>query len=672
MNTTTTNNWYEANQEYLMAAVGVVREYLNSYKSSLSNNSKKDSTGQVEISNANKKLKQAAENLPYPAALNVITDLFNLSPFEQSVLLMCAGIELDSNFAKLCASIKDDLRDPYPTFSMALSALPDAHWSALSPNTPLRYWHLIEIGDGNLLTNSSLHIDERVLHYLTGVSSIDERLSGFVEPQVLEVDLVPSHQKLVEHIIRVWSKPNNNSVIPVIQLSGEGADDKRAIAAAACTQLNLNLYIIPAYMIPGISKDLTELIRLWEREASLDRGVLLLDCSGVDTTDVARINILTHFCERMRGTIIISSNKKMLQIRRLIISIEVSKPTAEEQYEVWMNSLSKKTDKLNDHLDKVVSQFNLGTTTIKSVSADVLRQLETDGIERQKTNNNLGNRLWEACCVNTRPEVDQLAQRIEPIATWDDIVLPVMQKQILKEIAIHVKQRKKVYREWGFAEKSSRGLGITALFTGESGTGKTMASEVLANELHLDLYKIDLSQVVNKYIGETEKNLKKIFDAAEEGGAILLFDEADALFGKRSEVKDSHDRYSNIEVSYLLQRMEAYRGLAILTTNMKSALDKAFIRRIRFIVQFPFPDAAQRAEIWRHIFPSNTPTKDLDFDKLARLNIVGGSIRNIALNSAFLAAENGRPVCMADISQSARTEYAKLEKPISSIEIGEW
>jgi SpoVK/Ycf46/Vps4 family AAA+-type ATPase len=242
----------------------------------------------------------------------------------------------------------------------------------------------------------------------------------------------------------------------------------------------------------------------------------------------------------------------------------------------------------------------------------------------------------------------------------------------LQDIAAHVRQRARVYGSWGFAAKSARGLGISALFAGTSGTGKTMAAEVLANELHLDLYRIDLSQVVSKYIGETEKNLRRVFNAAEEGGAILLFDEADALFGKRSEVKDSHDRYANIEVSYLLQRMESYRGLAILTTNMKQALDSAFLRRIRFIVQFPFPDAAQRAEIWRRVFPMATPTHGLMVEKLARLNVAGGNIRNIALNAAFLAVDAGEPVNMTHLLRSARSEYAKLEKPLTEAEIGGW
>ncbi|MEA3323831.1 MAG: ATP-binding protein, partial [Euryarchaeota archaeon] len=236
----------------------------------------------------------------------------------------------------------------------------------------------------------------------------------------------------------------------------------------------------------------------------------------------------------------------------------------------------------------------------------------------------------------------------------------------------HVRERSKVYEDWGFADRSVSGLGISALFAGASGTGKTMAAEVLANELRLDLYRIDLSQVVSKYIGETEKNLRRVFDAAEEGGAILLFDEADALFGKRSEVKDSHDRYANIEISYLLQRMEAYRGLAILTTNMKSAIDTAFLRRIRFIVHFPFPDAEQRGEIWERIFPASTPTDGLDAGKLSRLNIAGGNIRNIALNAAFLAADTGDKVRMKHLLRAARSEYAKMEKPLTEAEIGGW
>jgi len=231
-----------------------------------------------------------------------------------------------------------------------------------------------------------------------------------------------------------------------------------------------------------------------------------------------------------------------------------------------------------------------------------------------------------------------------------------------------VRQRHRVYREWGFARSMNRGFGITALFAGESGTGKTMGAEVLANALDLNLYRIDLSAVVSKYIGETEKNLRRLFDAAEQGGAILFFDEADALFGKRSEVKDSHDRYANIEINYLLQRIEGFGGLAILATNMKHALDSAFMRRLRFVVTFPFPSVKERRAIWERALPAEVPRDVLDYDRLARMNVSGGNIHAIALNAAFTAAADAGRVTMPILMAAARTELRKLERPFNEAE----
>jgi SpoVK/Ycf46/Vps4 family AAA+-type ATPase len=265
-----------------------------------------------------------------------------------------------------------------------------------------------------------------------------------------------------------------------------------------------------------------------------------------------------------------------------------------------------------------------------------------------------------------------MAERIIPRATWDDLVLPEQQLETLHQLVSQSRHRLTVYERWGFASKEGRGLGLCALFSGPSGTGKTLAAQVLASELKLDLYRIDLSAVVSKYIGETEKNLKQVFDAAECGGVILLFDEADALFGKRAEVKDSHDRYANIEVSYLLQRMESFQGLAILTTNFKASLDKAFQRRLRFTVEFPFPDATHRQAIWQRVFPAQTPTRALRQERLAALNVSGGNIRNIAMNAAFLAAASSEPVGMGHILKAAQMEAVKIERPIADKEVRGW
>jgi vesicle-fusing ATPase len=263
-----------------------------------------------------------------------------------------------------------------------------------------------------------------------------------------------------------------------------------------------------------------------------------------------------------------------------------------------------------------------------------------------------------------------LAQRIDPRARWDDLVLPDGQLEVLRDLERHVRHRARVHDDWGFAGRGERGLGVSAMFTGESGTGKTMAAEVVAGSLGLDLFRVDLAALVSKYIGETEKHLADVFDAAESSGAVLLFDEADALFGRRSEVKDSHDRYANLEVAYLLQRMESYRGLAILTTNLRANVDRAFLRRIRFLVQFPFPDAPARAEIWSRVFPAETPTEGLDPAVLGKMQLTGGSIRQVAISAAFAAADAGIPVRPAHVLRAAQLEAAKSERTLTDAETG--
>jgi AAA+ superfamily predicted ATPase len=387
--------------------------------------------------------------------------------------------------------------------------------------------------------------------------------------------------------------------------------------------------------------------------------------------DAADEAALKRLVETLRTPLLVSRRERMKPVERRVHSFEAPKASASEQIDLWRRALGAAAPALDNPVQQLASQFNLSAAEIETVVAEATPERSPVAAGGNSSGNSLATRLWEACRKQSRPRLEGLAQRIEAAAAWDDLVLPEKQKQLLRQAAIHVRRRNQVYGDWGFAA-DARGLGVSVLFAGPSGVGKTMAAEVLANELRLDLYRIDLSQVISKFIGETEKNLRRVFDAADDGGAILLFDEADALFGKRSEVKDSHDRYANIEVSYLLQRMEAYRGLAILTTNRKDALDTAFLRRIRFLVDFPFPEAPQRAEIWLRVFPRQTPTEGLRVDRLARLSAAGGNIRNIAMGAAFLAADAGEPVRMSHLLAAARTEFAKIERPLTELETAGW
>jgi ATPase family associated with various cellular activities (AAA) len=641
-------DWTEANQRYLMAAVDVVRERLQRHVDE-----------NAPAGDAQARLDAAAAAMPSPAALDLLCTRFGLSELERALLVLCAGVELDSRFAALCARVQGDAAKVQPTFSLALAVLPSPHWSAITPAAPLRRWRLIDASHGPLLTLAALRIDERILHYLAGVQHLDERLAGLVEPLHAAGELVPSHAALAQRIAAAWSQPSAR--MHVVQLCGDDLAAQRAIAAAACASAGLSAAVMKAQSLPAAPGELDVLLRLWRREAILTGSALLLEHDDLDASDAARGAALDRLIETLGTPLLLSGSERRRARHVPLLTLDVRRPTTREQRGVWQDALRSAPVPLNGEIDALAAQFDLTPRKVYAACGEAA-SLPAD----------FAAALWDACRTQARPRLDDLAQRIEPAAGWDDLVLPEAQTRVLHEITLHVRQRTTVYDTWGFATKGTRGLGISALFAGVSGTGKTMAAEVLANALRLDLYRIDLSAVVSKYIGETEKNLRRVFDAAEEGGAILLFDEADALFGKRSEVKDSHDRYANIEVSYLLQRMEAYRGLAILTTNLKSALDPAFLRRIRFIVQFPFPDAAQRAEIWRRMFPAQTPTEDLDPAKLARLNVAGGNIRNIALSAAFLAAGAGEPVRMTHLLRATQGEYAKLEKSLSEMEVRGW
>ncbi len=648
-----TEGWPEANQQYLVAALGQVRHALAQHAGR-----------KYEAPPA--ALAEIEAAMPAPPALKTVVEMFGLSPFERDLLLLCAGVELEARFAALCAAAHGDPGQNNPTFGLALAALPGAHWSALTPAAPLRRWQLVAVEPGRSLVSSPLRIDERVLHYLAGVSHLDEVLAGLVHPLPRPGHLVPSHQAIAREIAATWLTAAESSEIPAIQLIGSEVDGKRDITAAVGQMLSLSVYRLPSAAIPTDPAALDPLVRRWQREAALSHSLLVIDCDDGDRGDTVRESAIARLVESDRGSpLLLSGRERRGPWQRPVLSLDVLKPTADEQRVIWQALLAGFEPALNGQVEKLVNQFNLNTSTILAACDGARGRLAGQAQDP-------GSAVWDVCRSQARPQLDDLAQRIEAVAGWDDLVLPEREIEVLREIALQVRYRGQVYETWGFQGKGRRGLGISALFAGASGTGKTMAAEVLARELRLDLYRIDLSAVVSKYIGETEKNLRRVFDAAETGGAILLFDEADALFGKRSEVKDSHDRYANIEVSYLLQRMEAYRGLAILTTNLKESLDGAFLRRLRFVVEFPFPDGEERARIWRNVFPAATPLGPLDYAKLARLDVAGGNIRNMALHAAFLAAGAGQPVGMDHLLRAARREYAKLERPLSSAETKDW
>lgn len=658
--------WLEINRRFLIASVDVIKAELSCYQINIEKKGNLPDAN-LALEKAKHDLRMQEEDLKVLPLLKTLVNLFHLSSFEEKIMLMCIGVEIDVHFVQLIQKLQGDTVQA-PTFGLALAAFEDAHWSALTPEAPLRLWHLIEITKNSLLSQATCRIDEHILHYVAGIESLDYHIQDFFKLVGPEGKLVSSHQLIAAKLKKeLASNYENQKKYPLIQLLGNSHKEKMNIIAEAFAGHGLSTYRLPTQLIPHNYSELIEMVRLWNREAILFGHVLFLDDSQDELQDQKTSQLIFYMIENIQHILVLGSNRKISGIDRELLSLEVVRPTQEEQRLLWQQQLSGLEEGLDGVAGNLVTQFDLDSYAITNLARAALSEDRNNG-NSSTPSKGLRDHLWEICCTHTRPNLGHLAQRIEPVAKWNDLVLPDFQKTILKEIAIHVQQRQKVYFDWGFAGKSRRGLGISALFAGESGTGKTMASEVLANELNLDLYRIDLSQVVNKYIGETEKNLKKIFEAAEGSGAILLFDEADALFGKRSEVKDSHDRYSNIEVSYLLQKMEEYRGLAILTTNMKNALDKAFLRRIRFVVQFPFPDIKMRTEIWKRTFPQDTPREELDFPKLGALNIPGGNIRNIAINASFIAANKNQPVSMQDIRFAARNEYQKLDKQMGASE----
>ena len=630
-------DWSEANQRLLVAEFARLRILL--------------SDGDLETVTV--ELEACRFEMPSPAAIDTLARLFQLSPFERDLLLLAAGVEMDARISALCGKCAGQPQRPWATFGLALAALPNPHWSAVAPLEPLRRWRLVEVDEAAPLTTARLKIDERILHFIGGLNYLDHRLQAFLEPVPSPGPMSTLHREVAEQAAETLRAPTRRH--PPLMLVGDDASAQEDVAATIAARLGIELYCVRGSDLPTGAIEQSAFAALWMRDAALLGCGLLVVQAGVDwNTSLARL------VARIDGLVIVAGRDD-LKFDGDALRFTVDRPDAPERRPLWQASLGASADPLASALDTLASQYRLDARRIGRIAAHATSNGSAPGIA------DLHRAIRDEAGI-----MPSLGQRIDARARWSDLILPEAQRHALRQVAVHARHRLKVHYDWGFADQSTRGLGIATLFWGDSGTGKTLAAEVLANELCLALYRIDLSAVVSKYIGETEKNLRKVFEGAEDVGAILLFDEADALFGKRSEVKDSHDRYANIEVSYLLQRMDAYSGLAILTTNQKTALDPAFQRRLRFVVHFPFPDQAQREGIWRVVFPTEVPLDGVDFVKLARLSVTGGTIRNIALSAAFLAADAEMPVGMAQLLHAAHLEAAKCDRAMAEAEIRGW
>jgi AAA+ superfamily predicted ATPase len=619
---------------------------------------------EVLIDDASQTMTQAGR----PPAFEILSSLFSLNFFERDVLMLCAAAEIEPSFCRLFAYVQDDVNLQHATAALALSlfcptdTIAHVARQCFSSDSTLRRRCLITADEGASQSTRTIRVDERILDYICGRNRLDPRVTDVLEA-IPNMPITPEQQTAVARIAAVLQDADQRKRYAGLNLFGPSGSGRRAVAKQLCSELRLELFQLNPARMPQAATDRETLLRLLGRDAILSRFAVYIHVNEDEHAPDAAI--ASEVVNRVPVFFVAGSNTR-ISSRRELLGRKLGVLDAAARSALWKSALVATGTNLNGQAEAVAEHFPFGQEMMaKTVSAAWARACMRSPDEQARITE---EDLWDACREQSSWELRRLAQAIPPSYNWDDIVLPAEVMAQLHEIAAQVTHRVTVYRKWGFGAKINRGLGISALFSGVSGTGKTMAAEVLAAHLRLDLYRVDLAGVVSKYIGETEKNLKKIFDAAERSGAILFFDEADALFGKRTDVKDSHDRFANIEVNYLLQRMENFNGLSILATNRKSDVDRAFLRRLRFLVDFPFPDTMQRMRIWHKSFPAGAPLDELDFDALARLEISGGNIRNIAVSGAFLAAERNAAISMNLLMMAAKREYTKMEKMIGEAE----
>ncbi len=593
-----------------------------------------------------------------------IAERFGLDAFGRNLLLLGAWAALDPAAGDKIAVLHGDPRRTAPSLGLALVKLPGGNWSALGADAPLRGFGLVRIDSGEGLGGAPFALAESLLLTLVDAPSLTEELALQARRVAPPATLSPSRQRLADAVeLRIAGEPDMT-----LQLCGADPLGKEQAAATALAAVKRPLYAIGAAVLPGAPADIARLAQLWRRDLMLTGGALFVDADRL--SDPAPLAL---FASLVQQPLIVGAPDALTLGQAPTVRLDMPRLTAKEQLPLWRDRLGPYAKKLNGTIERLAGHFPVSPELAESVAAELAVLAPDPAAKPRKGEPKLEDIAWDAARRFARPRMEDLARRIDSEAKWNDLVLPPAQKDVLRAIIAQVRNRPTVYESWGFAKRSAgRGLGISVLFSGPSGAGKTLAGEILGAELGLDVYRIDLSSMMSKWIGETEKNLRRLFDAAEEGAAILQFDEADALFGKRGEINESRDRHANIEVSYLLQRIEEYRGLSILTTNYRSNIDTAFLRRLRFIIDFDFPAQSERAEIWQRIFPKATPKATLDFDRLAQLNLSGGSIRNVAMGAAFAAADRGQDVDMGHILSAARLEYEKSGRSLTSAELKGW
>jgi ATPase family associated with various cellular activities (AAA) len=610
-----------------------------------------------------------------------LRDSYGLTGQQLDAVLIGLGPEADLRYERLYGYLQDDVTRRRPTVNLALDLITTSAAGKLAARglfgadaALLRERVLTLVPDQQAsappLLAHAIAIDEQIADVLLLQGGLDRRLARHCRLTVPEPGHWPNVPLPAAERGRLLAAARAGPGRWPFRLYFHGDRDSAELAAASALagELQAPLLVLDLSGLPAGPDEADGVLFRAFREASLQGALLYLD--GLDALPEegpARLE-LARYLSGHPGIAILAGTTPWAPLGGPPLGVtEVcfTRPGFEVRCGAWAGALATAGVAAPPGLPEMLAErFRCGPGQIADAVANAVSAGRMSGTEPTRA------ALFAAARRQTSHLLAALASKIEPAYGWEDIVLPADSAAQLHELCERVTRRRRVWRDWGFDRKLARGMGAVALFTGPPGTGKTMAAEIIARELGLDLFKIDLSAMISKYIGETEKNLERIFTAAAGTDAILMFDEADALFGKRSQVRDSHDRYANIEVSYLLQRIEHYDGIVILATNLREHLDAAFTRRLHLIIDFPFPDEAERRRIWECCLPPGAPREaGIDFERLGQFQLSGGHIRNVVLHAAFLAAAQDGPIGMSHMLQAVQREHYKMGKVAPEVDL---